>query len=278
MTVHHARTIALPAVLVGMSALVPLTACRGAQRPLHELRVLAEQGDPQAQFHLGQQYSRGRSYGQGVQRDQFEAVRWYRLAADQGHRGAQFNLGNMYSDGMGVNERDTAAADRWFRLAANQGYTLAQHRLGLRYSNSGQDVPQDHVEAHMWLSLAAEQSGENLREETGVQLSAGPPDLDKLVGTLADQYVTTRDAVAERMTPAQLAEANVVRGTPRLPPSLALRRGPVYKGPVSAGTLDISAHLMLSMAGSRRDSSRISWGSVSDIFGNLTVAPAGNTV
>ena len=71
MTVHHARVIVLAAIL-GLTALVPLTACSGAQRPLHDLRVLAEQGDAEAQFTLGQQYSHGRSYGQGVERDQFE--------------------------------------------------------------------------------------------------------------------------------------------------------------------------------------------------------------
>ena len=35
-------------------------------------------------------------YGQGVQKDYKEAVKWYRKAAEQGYAKAQFNLGFMY--------------------------------------------------------------------------------------------------------------------------------------------------------------------------------------
>jgi len=46
------------------------------------LRVLAEQGNADAQFTLGVMYDNGR----GVPQDDTEAVRWYRLAADQRHQ------------------------------------------------------------------------------------------------------------------------------------------------------------------------------------------------
>ena len=83
MTVHHARIIALAAVLIGISALVPSTHLH-AQQPLadstlDEVRALAEQGDADAQFNLGIMYANGR----GVPQDDAEVVRWYRLAADQ---------------------------------------------------------------------------------------------------------------------------------------------------------------------------------------------------
>ena len=46
MAAHHTRLIALAAVLVGISALVPLAACNGAQQTLDEQQVLAEgEGD-----------------------------------------------------------------------------------------------------------------------------------------------------------------------------------------------------------------------------------------
>ena len=48
-----------------------------------------------------------------------------------------------------------------------------------------QGVSQDYVEAHMWFNLAAAQSSDEDREP----------------------YVKNRDAVAERMTAEQLAEA-----------------------------------------------------------------------
>ena len=64
-------------------------------------------------------------------------------------------------------------------LAAEQGLAAAQNNLGLMYTN-GEGVPQDNVEAHMWLNLAASRSS----------------------GADRERAVTTRDAVAERMTPA----------------------------------------------------------------------------
>ena len=84
MTVHHARVIALAAVLISVSALVPSTSLDAQQPladlPLDELRARAEQGDAEAQYNLG-----GRYYlGEGVPQDDIEAVRWYFLAADQG--------------------------------------------------------------------------------------------------------------------------------------------------------------------------------------------------
>ena len=75
MTVQHARSIALAVVLVGISALAP-TPRLHAQQTLDELRVLAEQGDADAQFNLGVMYADG----EGVAQDDAEAVRWFRLA------------------------------------------------------------------------------------------------------------------------------------------------------------------------------------------------------
>ena len=46
--------------------------------------------------------------GDGVPRDEAEAVRGYRIAADQGYAEAQFSLGAAYRDGAGV-PKDHAA-------------------------------------------------------------------------------------------------------------------------------------------------------------------------
>jgi TPR repeat protein len=40
----------------------------------------AECGDPESQFHLGMCYKNG----DGVNKDETEAVKWFRLAAEQG--------------------------------------------------------------------------------------------------------------------------------------------------------------------------------------------------
>ncbi len=50
----------------------------------------------------------------------------------------------------------------------------------------GQGVPQDYVQAHMWYNLAA---------------SKHP------LGEVRNKAVKTRDILAEKMTPAQIAEA-----------------------------------------------------------------------
>ena len=147
---------------------------------IRELRPLAEQGDAEAQYNLGVIYDRG----QGVTQDYAEAVKWYRKAAEQGDARAQGNLGVMYSTGRGV-PQDYAEAAKWFRKAAEQGWADAQHNLGLMHGN-GQGVPEDYVQAHMWYNLAAFRY---------------PPGEDR------DEVVEVRDIAAERMTPAQISEA-----------------------------------------------------------------------
>ena len=64
-----------------------------------------------------------------MQKDDAEAVRWYRRAAEQGDALAQSNLGVSYRDGRGVSQGDEAAVS-WFRGAAEQEDAAAQSNLG----------------------------------------------------------------------------------------------------------------------------------------------------
>lgn len=116
---------------------------------LRRLSRLAEQGDARAQSILGVMHANG----QGVPRDDPEAVRWFRLAADQGNALGQFQLGSMFARGRGV-PQDYTEASRWYRLAADQSYAPAQYELGFLYA-SGDGVEEDFVTAHMWFNLAA---------------------------------------------------------------------------------------------------------------------------
>ena len=68
----------------------------------------------------------------------------------------------------------------WLRLSAHQGNDLAQRKLGLMYER-GDGVLQDYVQAYKWYSLGA---------ANGVKAGA-----------------VLRDALAKRMTPDQIAEA-----------------------------------------------------------------------
>ncbi|MGH6717915.1 MAG: tetratricopeptide repeat protein [Alphaproteobacteria bacterium] len=116
--------------------------------------------------------------------DYATALELFRPLAEQGLAEAQSYLGVMYDNGEGV-ARDDAESVKWFRLAAEQGYAEALANLGVMYAQ-GQGVPQDYVLAHMWLSLAAS------KLPTGAQ---------------RDVAEVVRDAVANEMTPDQIAEA-----------------------------------------------------------------------
>lgn len=138
------------------------------------LRALAEKGHADSQYKLGIAYDEGL----GVPKNFTEAFKWFRLAAEQGHAHSQFRVGDMYLSGNGVAKSETEAV-KWFRKAAEQGLANAQGMLGIVYAK-GQGVAQNYVLAYMWLHLATE----------GRQGAA--------------QF---RDAVGERMTVAQIAEA-----------------------------------------------------------------------
>ena len=77
-----------------------------------------------AQNDLGVCYQ----FGQGVERDYYEAVKWYRKAAAQGHASAQNNLGACYEYGQGV-EKDLKEAVKWYMMAAEQGNAKAKENL-----------------------------------------------------------------------------------------------------------------------------------------------------
>ncbi len=112
-------------------------------------RLLAADGDPRAQFSLGEMYLEGL----GVEKDEAESTRWFRFAAQQGLAPAQFNLGNAYKHGRGVAQDDTAAA-LWWQKAAEQELAPAQFNLAMLYTH-GRGVPKDEDQALHWYRRAA---------------------------------------------------------------------------------------------------------------------------
>jgi hypothetical protein len=111
----------------------------------------ATRAEADAQFSVGVCYANGA----GVEKDEQEAVRWYRKAAEQGHPLAQCNLGLCLGRGSGV-AQDYVEASCWLHKAAEQCDALAQRSLGIAYSN-GLGVGQDHLEAAKWFRKAARQ-------------------------------------------------------------------------------------------------------------------------
>ena len=181
-------------------------------------RRAAEQGHTGAQFNIGVMYA----IGTGVHQDHAEAARWFRRAAEQGHADAQFNLGLRYAKGEGV-PQDHSEAFRWFLRAAEQGDTSAQFNVGVMYDN-GEGVPQDYAEAFRWYRRAAEQSHAGAQNNLGTMYEFGAGVPEDLVQAhrwynlaasrasssdpnLREKAVRSRDSIATRLTPAQLAKA-----------------------------------------------------------------------
>ena len=149
------KTPAAPTVLTGT---LWLKASEGDAKALAELRVRAEKGEASAQYNLGWMYANG----QGVAKDEVEAVKWFRKAADQGDAYGQYFLGLMYDNGRGV-AKDDVEAVKWYRKAADQGYADAQSNLGGSYAN-GRGVAKDEVEAYKWWLLSGAQGDEFARK------------------------------------------------------------------------------------------------------------------
>jgi cell division septation protein DedD len=110
-------------------------------------RPLAEKGDADAAFNLGQAYRLGR----GVPLDLAEAKSWFDRAARRGHVDAQTTLGLLlFQNGNRV------AAMRWLTAAAEAGEPRALLMVGTALYN-GDGVPEDRVKAYAYVSRAAAQ-------------------------------------------------------------------------------------------------------------------------
>lgn len=110
-------------------------------------RPLAEKGDPDAQFNLGQAYRLGR----GVPINLAAAKTWFERAANKGHVDAETTLGLLlFQNG------DQAAGLKWLKKAADQGEARAMLVYGTALFN-GDGVTQDPARGYAYVSGAAAQ-------------------------------------------------------------------------------------------------------------------------
>lgn len=110
-------------------------------------RKLAEAGDSDAAFNLGQAYRLGR----GVPADSSAARRWFERAAKTGHLDAQVSLGLLLFD-IG----DRSAALTWLGRAAQRGEPRALLVTGTALFN-GDGMKSDPVLGYAYVSRAAAQ-------------------------------------------------------------------------------------------------------------------------
>ncbi len=120
---------------------------RTQPKSLEDLRKLADQGDPDAQWQMGVRYHDG----EGVPQDDTQAVRWFQRAAEQGNVAAQGALGAYYWRGRGV-PADLSKAYFWSAIAMAQGDEISKSRLeGLASQMTRAQVSAARQQADAWV-------------------------------------------------------------------------------------------------------------------------------
>lgn len=166
-------------------------------------RPLAEKGDADAEFNLGQAYRLGR----GVATNLSAAKTWFERAASQGHLDAETTLGLLL-----FQNNEQADGLKWLKKAAERGEPRALLVYGTALVN-GDSVTQDPVLGYAYVSRAAAQ-GLAPAKETLDQLDQILPIADRKRGVqiasqMAKEVPAPTPAADETPQAAQPAKAQV---------------------------------------------------------------------
>ncbi|CAF3921824.1 unnamed protein product, partial [Adineta steineri] len=135
-------------------------------KALYYFRLAAEKGNTNALAYLGKLYSEKNDY---IKQDNQTAIQFFQRAVEKGNPIGQAGLGLAYYHGAGV-EKNYAKAFKLFQLSADQSYVEGQLMLGVMYSN-GEGTKQDFKLAMKWFQ-AASQSGHVLAYYNLAQMHA----------------------------------------------------------------------------------------------------------
>lgn len=177
--------------------------------------VLAQRGNPAAQFNLGVFYL----YGQGVQKDEKQAYEWFAKSAVQGNARALQVLQNSAARGnenaiaelnklqqqpqqakttgqsqqipstaekeatllseanAALDKKDYPAAFPKFQALAQQGNAIAQYNVGVFYLN-GQGVQKDESLANDWFAKSAAQGNKQAKQAMQSMAAKAKADAD----------------------------------------------------------------------------------------------------
>ena len=193
-------------------------------RAVTEWRPLAEAGDPDAQFNLGQAYRLGR----GVPQDLRFAEQWFERAARQRHEQAGSNLGLLLFQNGRARE-----AMPWIQAAALRGDPRAQYVFGTALFN-GDIVRRDLPRAYALMSRAAAQGFPQAAEQLrAMEPHISPDDRQRATALAAEMGAPAQPvrvaAVEPRPVPAVTAprpSAGVSYATPTTPQRPAPRGRP----------------------------------------------------
>ena len=178
-------------------------------------RPLAEAGDADAAFNLGQAYR----LGKGVVIDLAQAQNWLERAARKGHVDAQTTLGLLlFQNGNRV------SAIRWLSLAAEAGEARALLMVGTALYN-GDGVPEDPVKAYAYVSRAAAQGLAPAKATLADMDAVMPLEQRKKGVAMAKQMVAAKKPAASqpaaKLTPPKTAAAKPPPTKPAVSPPSA---------------------------------------------------------
>jgi hypothetical protein len=166
-------------------------------------RPLAEKGDADAEFNLGQAYRLGR----GVATNLAAAKTWFERAANQGHLDAETTLGLLL-----FQNNEQAEGLKWLKKAAERGEPRALLVYGTALVN-GDSVTQDPALGYAYVSRAAAQ-GLAPAKETLDQLDQILPIADRKRGVqiasqMAKEVPAPTPAADEAPQPVKTAKTAV---------------------------------------------------------------------
>jgi len=199
-------------------------------------RPLAEKGDADAAFNLGQAYRLGR----GVNLDLAQAQIWLERAARKGHVDAQTTLGLL----LFQNGNQTAGM-RWLNGAAEAGEPRALLMVGTALYN-GDGVARDPVRAYAYVSRAAAQ-GLAPAKATLADMDEVMPIEQRREGVALAQSMLNRRLASETN---ELAAARPPAGKP-VAPKVAQAKRPIAKSAPSNPAVAPPAKPLMAAASGR---------------------------
>lgn len=231
---RHLRLVAASTFLFAAAAPLPAQSVRAGieawQRADYASAVaiwrpLAEKGDADAAFNLGQAYRLGR----GVQTNLAAAKTWFERSASKGHVDAQTTLGLLLFE-----NGDHKEGLPWLKAAAEQGEARALLVYGTALFN-GDGVTQDPVLGYAYVSRSAAQ-GFAPAKDTLAQLDRIMPLADRKKGVALARIKARRapPPVSRPVKSAPVAAASATNKAKAPPPPAPAKPTAVSSPPFPA--------------------------------------------
>lgn len=186
-------------------------------------RPLAEKGDADAAFNLGQAYRLGR----GVDVNLAAAQTWLERAADKNHLDAQTTLGLLlFQNG------NRAGGLRWLKTAAERGDPRALLVYGTALYN-GDGVARDPVTAYAYVSRSAAQGLAPAKDTLAEMDKVIPVDVRQKGVALAMEKAASKPLGAKPVSakPTATAKTELAKAPPQKPSTSVAAAAPGGSGP-----------------------------------------------